>query len=103
MHGRAIMESRFGPLGCGQQWLELGGTRHDLHSLATQLGIEFDDLQPIDVQPIDNHFVLRYVDVQDARIVAQEFDASFRRLAEIRAHVAEWLGEQAYFSSYAGH
>src|SRR5229473_1417303 len=42
-------------------------------------------------------FVVRYYDGEDQRIVAHEFDAGFRFLGEIRAHVAEWIGEDDYF------
>ncbi len=103
MYGRALMESRFGPLGSGQQRLTLGGTDYDIPALMAQLGIEFDDAKPIDVQAVDCHYVLRYFDAQDARVVAYEFNHEFRPLGEIRAHIAEWLGEEAYFSFYAGH
>jgi hypothetical protein len=32
--------------------------------------------------------------------VAHEFDAEFRFLAEHRAHVAQWIGEDAYYDSF---
>jgi len=35
--------------------------------------------------------------------VAQEFDPNFHLLRETRAHSAEWLGEEAYFSLFSGH
>jgi hypothetical protein len=46
---------------------------------------------------------VRYLDAQDQRVVALEFDASFHSLAETRAHIAEWEGDQAYFTEYSGH
>jgi hypothetical protein len=103
LHGRALIEHRFGPLGCGEQAILLRDTTYDIPSLLKQLGIEFDDLKAIDVHTIEDHYVVRYFDAQDARIVAYEFDSDFRKIAETRAHVAEWLGEEAYFSLYAGH
>jgi hypothetical protein len=36
-------------------------------------------------------------------VVAQEFGADFHLLQENRAHIAEWLGEDAYFSLFSGH
>lgn len=103
LRGRAMMESRFGPLGCGEQRLVLNGAEYDVASLLSQLGLEFDDAKPIDVQSVAGHYVVRYFDAQDARVVAYEFDASFHHLDEHRAHIAEWIGEDAYFSFYAGH
>jgi hypothetical protein len=103
MHGRQLIESRFGPLGCGQQRLALNGVEYDLAALLAQLGLEFDDMKPIDVQPVEGHFVVRYFDAQDSRVAAYEFDANLRPLGETRAHIAEWMGEEAYFSYYAGH
>jgi hypothetical protein len=103
IHGRALMEGRFGPLGCGEQRLRLHGADYDIPALMTQLGIGFDDAKPIDVQSVEGHYVVRYFDAQDARVVAYEFDNEFRLLHETRAHIAEWLGEDAYFSFYAGH
>ncbi len=104
MHGRALIESRFGPLGSGQQRLTLGGTEYDMATLLAQLGIEFDDAKPIDVQAADGHYVLRYLDAQDGRIVAYEFSEEFHPLGETRAHMAEWVGDDDEdFRFYAGH
>ncbi len=103
MYGRALMESRFGPLGCGGQVLSLAGCEYDIPELLAQLGVEFDDMKPIDVQAVGGHYVVRYFDAQDARVVAQEFDEDFRILGETRAHIAEWVGDKAYFSFYGGH
>jgi hypothetical protein len=103
MDARQHIEGRFGPLGCGQQRLLLNGIEYDLATLIAQLGLEFDDMKPIDVQSVDGHYVVRYFDAQDARVVAYEFDAHLHPLQETRAHIAEWMGEQAYFAFYAGH
>ena len=102
--GRALMEQRFGPLGCGQRSLAVNGRNYELRELLIQIGAEFDDAKPIDAQTIGNgHYVLRYFDAEGCQVVAYEFDSQFRRLDELRAHVAEWYGDQAYFSFYAGH
>jgi hypothetical protein len=103
MASRRVIEERFGPLGCGLQRLLLNGVDYDLPALVAQLGLEFDDMKPIDVQSVEGHYVLRYLDAQDARIVAYEFDAALHPVQETRAHIAEWMGDEAYFSFYAGH
>lgn len=102
--GRELIESRFGPLGCGSQSLTIGGVRYTLVELMSQMGINFDDSRPIDVLTLsDGHYAIRYFDAQDQRVVAQEFDANFHLLGETRAHSAEWLDEDAYFSLFSGH
>jgi hypothetical protein len=103
VHGRALMEARFGPLGAGGQHLTIRGNDFDLRALLRQMGVEFDDAKPIDALELSDRYVIRYLDAQDQRIVACEFDADFHCLGEIRAHVAEWEGDQAYFSEYSGH
>lgn len=102
--GRALMEGRYGPLGTGAQSLTIHGVEYLLWDLLSQMGLTFDDSRGIDVLTLsEQHYVIRYYDAQDQRVVAQEFDADFRLLREIRAHSAEWLGEEAYFSLFSGH
>jgi len=103
LHGRALMEARFGPLGRGAQRVTIAGIDYDLPALLSQLGVEFDDAKPIDALELRDRYVIRYLDAQDQRVVALEFDTSFRSLGEIRAHIAEWEGDQAYFTEYSGH
>ena len=103
LRGRALMEARFGPLGTGARQVTIGGTEYDLRALLVQIGVEFDDAKPIDALELPDRFVVRYLDAQDQRVVALEFDASFHTLAETRAHIAEWEGDQANFTEYSGH
>jgi hypothetical protein len=104
MQGRALIEDRYGPLGRGKQSLTIGGVKYTLAELMSQLGLSFDDSRAIDVLTLpEGHFVIRYYDAQDQRVVAQEFDANFHLLRETRAHSAEWLGGEAYFSMFSGH
>lgn len=104
LRGRALIESRFGVLGSGAQTVRIGGAECAIPDLLLRMGLNFDDARPIDVQEVPNgHFVLRYYDGQDQRVVAHEFDAQLRFLGETRAHVAEWIGENAYFSLFSGH
>ncbi len=98
------MESRYGPLGSGEQVLTIEGVSYMLAELMPRMGLNFDDSQAIDVVILpEGHYAVRYYDGQDHRVVAQEFDAGFRLLGETRAHIAEWLGEEAYFSLFSGH
>jgi hypothetical protein len=103
LNGRALMENRFGPLGAGTQRVSIRGIEYDLLALLAQIGVQFDDVKPIDVLQLSNGYVVRYIDTQDQRVVALECDADFHPLSEMRVHIAEWEGDQAYFSQYSGH
>lgn len=102
--GRAIIEARFGPLGSGTQHLIIGGQTLGMDELLHRMGLDFDDARPIDLNTVsENHYAVRYYDGQDQRVVAHEFDGEMNFLGEVRAHVAEWIGEDAYFSLFGGH
>jgi hypothetical protein len=104
LQGRALIEERYGPLGSGKLSLTIGGVEYTLAELLRQMGLNFDDSRAIDVLTLpEGHYVIRYYDAQDQRVVAQEFGADFHLLQENRAHIAEWLGEDAYFSLFSGH
>jgi hypothetical protein len=104
LRGRALIESRFGLLTrTDHQAIVIAGREWDLFDLLVHMGLNFDDSKPIDVQTTGDHYVVRYYDGQDQRVVAHEFDADFKFIAETRAHIAEWIGEDAYFSLYSGH
>ena len=99
LKGRALMESRYGPLGSGGQTLTIGGVEYSLSALLVRLGLDFGDSRPIDALALpDGHYVVRYFDAEDQRAVAHEFDDGFRFLGETRAHIAEWIGEEAYLA-----
>ena len=51
----------------------------------------------------ENRYAVRYYDGQDQRVVAHEFDGDLKFVEETRAHVAEWIGEEAYFAFFGGH
>ncbi len=102
--GRALIEGRYGQLGCGEARLRLGGAECSVDELLTRMGLRFDDCRPIDVQELaEGRYVVRYLDGQDQRVVACEFNDKLEVLSEARGHIAEWIGEQAYFSFYSGH
>lgn len=104
LRGRDLIETRYGPLGSGEQRITIAAVVYSLAELMSRMGLNFDDSRPIDVLPLpEGCYVLRYYDGQDQRVVGQEFDADFHLLVEVRAHIAEWLGEGAYFSPFSGH
>ncbi len=104
LRGRALIENRYGPLGSGEQSLTIGGVEYALTELMPEMGLNFDDSRAIDALTLsEGRYAVRYFDPQDQRVVVQEFDAHFRLLSETRAHSAEWLGEEAYFSLFSGH
>jgi len=99
--GRALIESRYGQLGSGSQAICIGGAEYDMAALLVKLGLNFEDARGIDLQEISvGRYVVRYYDGEDQRIVAHEFDCNFRFLGEMRAHIAEWIGEDGYFEWY---
>jgi hypothetical protein len=85
-------------LGKGQQVLVVGDAEYDIQTLIVHMDLCFEDSKAIDAVKVgEGHYVIRYYDGQDQRIVAHEFDGQFRFIAETRAHIAEWIGEEAYF------
>ncbi len=102
--GRALIESRFGPLGRGTQSLAIRGERLEMYEVLHRMGLDFDDAKPIDLITVaENRYAVRYYDNQDQRIVVHEFDNEMHFLGETRAHIAEWIGDDAYFSLFGGH
>ena len=60
-----------------------------------RLGLAADGCRSIDARQLEaDRFVIRFLDAEEQRIVAYEFDHGFRYLAETRVHVAEWIGEE---------
>jgi hypothetical protein len=103
LYGRALIESRFGRLGKGRKVVIIGDAEYDLPALLARMDLAVEDIRAIDIVALNsNHFALRYYDQYDQRVVAHEFDASFRFLHETRAHVAEWIGEDAYYDEMRG-
>ncbi len=101
LRGRSLIEHRFGRLGSGQDSVVIGDAEYDLPTLLARLDLGFEDSWPVDVQVVsDGHFCVRYYDGQDQRIVAHEFNASFAFIAETRGHIAEWVGEDAYYQLF---
>ncbi len=103
LRGRALIEARFGPIGTGAQRLQIGDTEYTIEDLLLRMGLMFDDAKPIDLVAVADHYAVRYYDGQDQRVVAHEFDGSLHFIGETRAHIAEWIGEDAYYSLFSGH
>ena len=100
---RDQIERRYGALGSGERSLSIRGVTYSLAELLAQIGVEFDDCKPIDALALERgHYVVRYIDGQDLRVVAAEFDADFRLHRELRARLAEWEGE-SNLGYYSGH
>ena len=101
---RDAIERRFGRLGSGAQRLAIRGVMYSLAELLSQIGAEFDDSKPIDALDLGGgRYVLRYIDGQDLRVVAAEFDADFRLHGEMRASISEWEGDDSNLAHYSGH
>jgi hypothetical protein len=101
---RELIERRFGPLGSGAKCLAIRGVTYSLAQLLSQIGAEFDDSKPVDALALaGGSYVIRYIDGQDQRVVAAEFDDDFRLLGEMRASIAEWEGDGSNLAYYSGH
>jgi len=93
---REAFERRFGALGTGLPSLTIAGVAYDLPALMERLGLAHQDCRTIDALQTQGGFVIRYLDAEEQRVVAYEFDAEFRYLGESRIHVAEWIGEELH-------
>lgn len=97
---REAFEARFGALGTGSGSLMLGDQAFTLVELMERLGLAAEGCRSIDARALGGErFVIRYLDAEDQRIVAYEFDPGFRYLGEMRVHVAEWIGEGSPWTS----
>lgn len=91
---RQQFEGRFGRLGTGARVLRVNDMLFSLGELMERLGLAADGCRSIDAREVAaDRFVIRYLDADDQRIVAYEFDPGFGYLGEMRVHVAEWVGE----------
>ena len=104
LKGPAVIESRYGPLGSGAQTVTIRDVVYSASELLVSMGLNFDDSRAIDVLALENaRYVFRYYDGQDQRVVAVEFDADLRHLAEVRAAYPEAIGDEEYYPQYCGH
>ena len=99
-----MMESRFGPLGSGKQALSIRGETLDAGELLHRMGLDFDDAKPIDLIWSRRTGTRSAITTgRTSAVVAHEFDGDLKFVEETRAHVAEWIGEEAYFALFGGH
>lgn len=97
---RERFEGRFGRLGTGARVLRVNDASLTLSELMERLGLAADGCRSIDAREVAvDRFVIRYLDADDQRIVAYEFDPGFRYLGETRVHVAEWIGDGNLWTS----
>ncbi len=101
LHGRALIESRYGKINPGGvQVLNINGAEYDMETLLARMDLLVEDAKPLDMGTCEGgHFFVRYYDGMDQRVVAYEFDSNFAFVAEHRGHIAEWIGEDAYYDS----
>jgi hypothetical protein len=103
-NGPALIESRYGPLGSGGQTLTIRNVVYSIDDLLVRMGLNFDDSRAIDALALSGErYVFRYLDGQDQRVVALEFDADFRCLTEVRAAFPQSSGGEEYYPQYCGH
>jgi hypothetical protein len=94
---KLLIEERYGPLGGGSILITINGEPYDLVEIAHKLGLDGEDIRPLDVhEVVAERYAVRYFDLEERHIVAYEFDDQFRRLQEIRSHIADWMGDEAY-------
>jgi hypothetical protein len=103
LRGRALIESLYGPVGKGVREMMIGDGEYDIPTLLARMDMAWDDMRAIDMLALEaDRYVLRYYDTVDQSIVAHEFNGNFEFLIEHRAHVSQWIGEDAYFDSFRG-
>jgi len=91
------IETRFGPLWSGKAEIGFPGGVRTLRDVKRALDLSGDDVLAIDLSELPGGtFAFRYYDGDDRRIVVLVFDAEGDILEELRAHIAEWLGELYY-------
>jgi hypothetical protein len=91
------IEEADGPLGSGSLALTVRGKAYDLFEIGRALGLDAEDIRILDVHMLGNdRYAIRFFDLEERPIVAHEFDGEFRTLQEIRSHIADWMGDEAY-------
>ncbi len=82
LHGRALIESRFGKVGSGVQILTINDAEYDVETALARMDLLMEDAKPLDMGTApDGHYFVRYYDGMDQRVVACEFDDKFAIVA----------------------
>jgi hypothetical protein len=93
------IEARFGPLWSGRDTLPVNDATYTLTEVKRKFDLSAGDIVAIDLHDLgEGGFAFRFYDGDDRRIVVFVFDGGWDILEELRAHVAEWLGEIYYDS-----
>jgi hypothetical protein len=96
---RAAFETRYGRLGMGASQVCVGGVTLELNEVMHRLALDFDGNRVIDSPDVGpGRHAVRYFDGEDRRIVCYEFGADLGFIEEHRVHIAEWLGD-AYWQT----
>jgi len=96
---KELIETRFGPLWSGKAEIAFRGGVRTLRDVRRALDLAGEDVMAIDLRELPGEqFAFRYYDGDDRRIVVLVCDAEGGILEELRAHIAEWLGELYYES-----
>ena len=94
---KELIETRFGPLWSGKTEIAFRGGVRTLREVKRALDLTGEDVMAIDLHELPGGtFAFRFYDGDDRRIVALVCDAEGGILEELRAHIAEWLGELYY-------
>ncbi|MEK7366159.1 MAG: hypothetical protein AABZ68_05670, partial [Candidatus Deferrimicrobiota bacterium] len=96
---KELIETRFGPLWSGKTEIAFRGGVRTLRDVKRALDLTGEDVMGIDLHELqDGTFAFRFYDGDDRRIAVLVCDAEGGILEELRAHIAEWLGELYYES-----
>ena len=96
---RSAFETRYGRLGTGASQVCVGGAMLELIEVMHRLGLDFDGNRVIDAPDVGpGRCAVRYFDGEERRVVCHEFAPDLSFIEEHRVHVAEWLGD-AYWQT----
>ena len=93
------IETRFGPLWSGKTEIAFRGGVRTIRDVKRALDLVAEDVMAIDLHELpDGTYAFRFYDGDDRRVVVLVCDADGGILEELRAHIAEWLGDLYYES-----
>ncbi len=96
---KELIEARFGPLWSGKTEISFQGGVRTLRDVKHALDLTGEDVMSIDLHELPGGtFAFRFYDGDDRRIAVLVCDADGGIREELRAHIAEWLGELYYES-----
>ena len=98
---RSEFETRYGQLGTGASRVGVGGATLELNEVMHRLGLDFDGNRVIDAPNVGpGRYAVRYFDGEDRRIVCHEFADDLSFIEEHRVHIAEWLGDEYWQTTW---